>query len=126
VAAPDEVQAARGGWWIEGEKPSGNAESRTGKVSGMTHWIGPVFEMAVRRITPTVPHRAQGPVSSLQEESPQGESSHVAATGCGSQAINASGEVRLANAKKARMIPKRENMPDTQRLFFKNVKRLSC
>jgi hypothetical protein len=77
-AAPDKVQAARGGWSIEGEYPSGIVRSVGNRCMRTTLRIGAPPGIVAMIIFPKCPHCAHPPaaVPSSQPESLQSVSSH--------------------------------------------------
>ena len=58
-AAPNGVQAKRGGWSIEGGNPSIKIGSQVKKIMGVTLRIVSLFETKAAIIFKTFPHRAQ-------------------------------------------------------------------
>jgi hypothetical protein len=58
-AAPNEVQAKRGGWSIEGGNPSIKMGSQVKKTIGVTIQVGSLLEIKTTIIFTIFPHQAQ-------------------------------------------------------------------
>lgn len=115
LATPSRTQANRGGWSIEGAKPSGNIGSKVKKVSETSMKIGALLDINARKIFPMCPHpiQEQGAESSRHPESPHFDSVHEALGFSARESIAARGMAPKATDSKAKRSQKRQTMMDS-------------